>query len=322
MRALACPLFTLMLFMGSAVARPGLSADAINMAEVPKAAKGLQPGIVKAEILLDRLHFSPGVIDGAGGDNFRKALAAFKASQQLDGNDQLDQATWTRLTDRSEEPVMVEYTITDADVKGPFVPNIPPKMEDMANLPNLGYRSSSQRLAAKFHMDESLLKMLNPGKSLSHAGESILVANVKRDDEQVRASKVEVHKNSKLVRVIGTNGELLATYPASIGSQEKPAPTGSYQVRMVVQNPIYHYNPDFKFKGIKSKKPFTIRPGPNNPVGSVWIDLSLDSYGIHGTPDPSKVSKAYSHGCIRLTNWDVEELAKLVKKGTPVEFVD
>jgi lipoprotein-anchoring transpeptidase ErfK/SrfK len=322
MRSPLSTLTTLLLLMGSAIGGPGMTADAINMAEMPKAAKGLQPGVIKAEVLLDHLHFSPGVIDGTGGDNFRKALGAFKTSQQLEGNAQLDKATWARLTDSSAEPVVADYTLTDADVKGPFVPNIPPKMEDMAKLPNLGYRNSIERLAAKFHMDEKLLKSLNPGKTFSRAGESILVANVKSVDEQVRAGKVEVDKRSKSVRAIGTNGELLATYPASIGSQEKPAPRGSYQVRKVVQNPTYHYNPEFKFKGVKSNKPFTIRPGPNNPVGSVWIDLSLDSYGIHGTPDPSKVSKAYSHGCIRLTNWDAEELAKLVKKGTPVEFID
>ena len=317
-----CTLTTLLLLMGRALAGPGLSADAINMSKMPDSAKGLQPGIVKAEVLLDRLHFSPGVIDGTGGDNFRKAVAAFKTSQQLEGSGQLDQAAWARLTDHSDEPVVVDYTITEADVKGPFVPNIPPKMENMAKLPNLGYRNSIELLAAKFHMDEKLLRSLNPGKTFSRAGETILVANVKRDDEQVRAGKVEVDKRSKSLRAIGTKGELLATYPASIGSQEKPAPSGSYQVRKVVQNPTYHYNPDFKFKGVKSNKPFTIGPGPNNPVGSVWIDLSLDSYGIHGTSDPSKVSKAYSHGCIRLTNWDAEELAKLVKKGTPVEFID
>jgi lipoprotein-anchoring transpeptidase ErfK/SrfK len=322
MSALVSPLLILMLLIGSAAAGTGMSADAINMAAMPKPAEGFQPGMVKAEVLLDRLHFSPGLIDGEGGDNFRKALAAFKASQQLEGNGRLDQAAWAQLTDRSQDPVVVEYTITDDDVKGPFVPKIPSKMEDMAKLPNLGYRSSSERLAAKFHLDERLLKALNPGKSLSRAGESIFVANVERDDEQARASKVEVDKKSKMVRVIGPGGGLLAAYPASIGSREKPAPTGSFQVRKIVQNPTYHYNPDFKFKGVKTNKPFTIRPGPNNPVGSVWIDLSLDSYGIHGTPDPSKVSKAYSHGCVRLTNWDVEELAKLVKKGTPVEFND
>jgi lipoprotein-anchoring transpeptidase ErfK/SrfK len=318
-RSLSLPV--LFLLLGFAEGR-GISADAINMAEMPKATKGLQPGVIKAEVLLDRLHFSPGVIDGTGGENFRKALAAFQKSQQLQESGQLDQASWARLTDQSDDPVVVDYTITEADEKGPFTPNIPHKMEDMAKLPNLAYRNSIERLAAKFHMDEKLLKALNPGKTFSRVGEGILVVNVKRVDEEGRADKVEVDKKSKTVRALGTNGKLLATYPASIGSQEKPAPSGSYQVRKVVQNPTYHYDPKFKFKGVTSNKPFTIRPGPNNPVGSVWIDLSIDSYGIHGTPDPSKVSKAYSHGCIRLTNWDAEELGKLVKKGTPVEFIE
>jgi lipoprotein-anchoring transpeptidase ErfK/SrfK len=314
---------TLLLLAGHALAAPGIMADAINRADLPNTAKGIQPGIIKAEVLLDRLHFSPGIIDGTGGDNFRKAFAAFKASQKLEGNGQLDQTAWAILTSRSDEPVIVDYIISDADEKGPFTPNIPLKMEDMAKLPNLGYRNPIERLAEKFHMDEKLLKVLNPGKTFTRTGETISVANVAREDNKgARASKVEVDKASKMVRAIGMNGELLATYPASIGSQVKPAPSGSYQIRNVVKNPTYHYNPQFKFKGVKSSRPFTIRAGPNNPVGSVWIDLSLDSYGIHGTPDPSKVSKAYSHGCVRLTNWDVEELAKLVKKGTPVEFID
>ena len=140
-------LTALLLFMGSAIGGPGMTADAINMAEMPKAAKGLQPGVIKAEVLLDRLHFSPGVIDGTGGDNFRKALGAFKTFQQLEGNGQLDKATWARLTDSSAEPVAADYTLTDADVKGPFVPNIPLKMEDMAKLPNLaiGIPSNASR---------------------------------------------------------------------------------------------------------------------------------------------------------------------------------
>jgi lipoprotein-anchoring transpeptidase ErfK/SrfK len=314
--------FILLLLMRDATAGRQITAADINNAEMPKVAKAIQPGIIKAEVLLDRRHFSPGAIDGTAGDNFRKALAAFQTSQQLAGNGQLDQATWARLTDRSEAPVVVDYTITDADASGPFTPSIPSKMEDMAKLKSVGYRNLGERLAAKFHMDEKLLKALNPGKTLSHAGETILVSNVDRDDEQRRAVRVEVDKRSRAVRVVGASGEWLAAYPASIGSQEKPAPSGSFQVRKVVENPTYHYSPEFKFKGVKSKRPFTIAPGPNNPVGSVWIDLTAHSYGIHGTPDPSKVSKAYSHGCIRLTNWDAEELAKLVRKGTPVEFID
>ena len=87
-------------------------------------------------------------------------------------------------------------------------------------------------------------------------------------------------------------------------------------------NPNYRYNPDYKFKGVKSKKAFTIKPGPNNPAGSYWIGLSAEGYGIHGTPNPSKVSKSESHGCVRLTNWDVDQLGASVKKGTLVAFVD
>jgi lipoprotein-anchoring transpeptidase ErfK/SrfK len=323
--SLAAPV-TLLLLMGALDARE-LTADDINLAEMPKPAKGvkpakgIQPGVIKAEVLLDRLHFSPGVIDGTGGDNFRKALAAFQESRRLERTGQIDQATWTKLIGNSEGAVVVEYTITDADEMGPFTPSIPHKMEAMAKLESLGYRSPGERLAAKFHMDEKLLRSLNPGQTFSRAGERILVADVKRDEVRLRASKVAVDKQSKTVRAIAPNGELLAIYPASIGSEEKPAPSGSYQVRRIVQNPTYHYNPEFKFKGVKSKRPFAIPPGPNNPVGTVWIDLTLNSYGIHGTPEPSKVSKTYSHGCIRLTNWDVEELAKLVKKGTPVDFI-
>src|SRR5258708_1132166 len=274
---LTASVFLLFLIGGVAEAREMTAAD-INMAEMPKAGKGIQAGLIKAEVLLDRLRFAPGVIDGTGGENFRKALAAFQVSQQLEGNGQLDRATWAKLTDHNEQPVVVDYTVTDADEKGPFTPNIPLKMEAMAKLKNLGYRGPSERLAAKFHMDEALLKALNPGKTIARAGESILVPNVKRDQEQRRASKVEVDKRSKTVRALGASGELLASYPASIGSQEKPAPSGSYQVRKVVENPTYHYNPDFKFKGVKSNRPFTVQPGPNNPVGSVWIDPTLDSY--------------------------------------------
>jgi lipoprotein-anchoring transpeptidase ErfK/SrfK len=73
---------------------------------------------------------------------------------------------------------------------------------------------------------------------------------------------------------------------------------------------------------VKTKEKFIIKAGPNNPVGSTWIDLSIDSFGIHGTPEPSQVGKAASHGCVRLTNWDVEELAKMVQKGIPVVFLD
>ncbi|TIX67423.1 MAG: L,D-transpeptidase, partial [Mesorhizobium sp.] len=133
---------------------------------------------------------------------------------------------------------------------------------------------------------------------------------------------VEVDKGARQVRVLDPSGKWLAVFPASIGSAEKPAPNGEAEVKRVVRNPTYHYDPDFAFKGVKAKRPFTIAAGPNNPVGSVWIDLSIESYGIHGTPEPGKIGLTFSHGCIRLTNWDAEDLAAMVRKSTKVSFKD
>jgi len=207
-------------------------------------------------------------------------------------------------------------------VKGPFTPSIPSRMEDMSGLDRLDYTGPVELLAEKFHVAESLLRDLNHGRLLDRAGSVIVVPNVRdaRGDDAV--ARLEVDKQLKAVRAFTADGTLVSFYPASIGSQEKPAPSGTFRIRSVTRNPIYHYDPKFNFKGIKAEKPFTIRPGPNNPVGLVWIDLSKPSYGIHGTPDPTKIGKTQSHGCIRLTNWDALDLASRVRKGVEVAFLD
>jgi len=329
MRLLSTALTTLLLAaLGAApaaarAAKPAaLDLKAVNEAQFSeKRGKGISLAILKAQILLDRARFSPGTIDGRGGENFDKAVAAFAKAQGLK-DDGLTKELFDKLAATSTEPVVQEYAITAEDVKGPFVPRIPAKMEDMASLDRLGYRNEVEALAEKFHMDEGLLKALNPGKAFGRAGTAILVANVKNDKPGAKAAKLVVRKSEHALHALDKDGKLVAFYPASIGSEEKPAPSGSYKIERVAQNPTYTYNPKYKFKGVKSDKPFTIKPGPNNPVGAVWIDLSLESYGIHGSPDPAKVGKTYSHGCVRLTNWDVKQLAQMVEKGTPVEFVD
>jgi lipoprotein-anchoring transpeptidase ErfK/SrfK len=135
-----------------------------------------------------------------------------------------------------------------------------------------------------------------------------------------KVSRIEVDKKAHELRAYTQDNKLMAVYPATIGSTEKPAPSGTLKVERIAKNPDYTYNPKYAFKGVKTDKPFTIKPGPNNPVGTVWIALDKEGYGIHGTPEPEKVGKTYSHGCIRLTNWDAEALAKMVQKGTMVEF--
>lgn len=276
----------------------------------------------RAEVLLDRLDLSPGVVDGKTSKNAEKAIIAFQQSRSLAVSGKLDHATWDKLCESTNAPVLIAYTITDDDVRGPFVHKIPRDFEGMARLHRLGYRSAAQLLAEEFHTSEELIKLLNSGKTLDRAGTVITVPNVSDGRPDGQVSKIEVDKPAKVVRAFGRNGELIAFYPASIGSQEKPAPSGTYSVRRVVKNPTYHYDPSFQFKGVRAKRKLTIAPGPNNPVGLVWIDLTKASYGIHGTPRPEEIGKTQSHGCIRLTNWDALDLAKRVRRGTLVAFLD
>ena len=301
-----------------------LSAAAINQAACSDATalKMIRAAMVKAEVLLDRLDLSPGVVDGKGDENAGKAIVAFQRSRGLTVSGKLDQATWDKLCESTSGPVLIAYTVTEDDVRGPFMRKIPRDFDHMTHLHALSYRSTSQLLAEKFHTSEEFIKQLNPGRTLDRAGTVITVPNVVDARPEGQVFRIEVDKPVKVVRAFGRNDELVAFYPASIGSTEKPAPSGTYRIRQVVKNPTYHYDPQFKFRGVRAHKKLTIAPGPNNPVGLVWIDLTKASYGIHGTPRPEEISKTQSHGCIRLTNWDALDLAKRVRKGTPVAFLD
>jgi lipoprotein-anchoring transpeptidase ErfK/SrfK len=316
------PLLAFLFLLVPAVAAP-LDIQAVNDAQWtprPTGKVGIAPIMIKAQVLLDRARFSPGEIDGKSGENFSKSLTAFADHLGLSSTGQLTEEVWQELVSTSSEPVLIEYTISAEDVRGPFVKNIPKRLELMKDLPALGYTNAREKIAEKFHMSQDLLRTLNPGKYFDTEGHKVVVANVATGDLPARATRIEVDKSAKLLKVFGGKERLLAVYPATVGSEEKPAPSGQLTVTGVSKNPTYRYNPKYEFKGVRTTEPFTIKPGPNNPVGAVWIGLSREGYGIHGTPDPSKVGKTESHGCIRLTNWDALSLASVTAKGTIVNF--
>ena len=321
--------FVATIFLGWLVlpaAAAGLDAAAINSAEFSSKTAGEDKAdavVIKVQVLLDRAKFSPGEIDGKLGENAQKALRAFAEAKGMISGKALKPEVWTALVGTSRDPVIVEYTISENDLKGPFLEKLPAKMEDMKSLKALSYASPREAIAEKFHMSEALLAALNSSSKFDHAGEIILVANVIDKHTKWTIGRVEVDKSRQTVKAFDPSGALIAFFPATVGSEEKPTPSGSFKVVSADANPNYRYNPDYKFKGVKSRQAFTIQPGPNNPAGLYWIGLSAgEGYGIHGTPNPSKISKSESHGCVRLTNWDVVSLGSKIKKGTPIVFVE
>jgi lipoprotein-anchoring transpeptidase ErfK/SrfK len=279
---------------------------------------------VQTQVMLDRAGYSPGEIDGAAGVSTKRALDAYTKNGGK--------------ADALPGDAVVTYKITEQDAAGPFVKSVPEDMVEKSKLPALGYASVLEALAERFHASPALLKRMNPGAAFA-AGEEIQVPNVaaavqpvgpprgRQSDatptpENPAATTVTVKKSTSDLTVVDGAGKVLMYAPVTTGSQHDPLPIGEWKVTGVQRDPKFHYNPDLFWDAEPGHSKAVIPPGPNNPVGVVWVDISKPHYGLHGTPEPGTVGKTASHGCVRLTNWDAAKLASLVRPGTKVIFAE
>jgi lipoprotein-anchoring transpeptidase ErfK/SrfK len=191
-------------------------------------------------------------------------------------------------------------------------------MTGQAELDRVAYETPAEMLAERFHMARSFLEQLNPGADFGRPGTTITVVRPGGDENLADVRRIEVDKSANELRAFSADGAEVATYPITVGSNVHPSPNDRLEVLSVAPDPTYHFDPAGRTWG--PDESLTIAPGPNNPVGIVWIDLSRDGYGIHGTPEPRLIGKTSSHGCVRLTNWDAHELAGAVSPGTTVVF--
>jgi lipoprotein-anchoring transpeptidase ErfK/SrfK len=270
--------------------------------------------VIRAQILLDRARFSPGEIDGHYGDDLGIAIKGYQEQHGMTASGTIDAAMWQELN-ADDRPLLTTYTITGEDERGPFTP-IPKNVQQQAHMKWLGYESPEEELGERFHCSPKLLEELNPGKSLRRVGEVLTVPDVSRPKSEP-AVRVVVSASKRTVTAFAAGDKLLAQYPATIGGPHDPLPIGKWTITVVQHYPWFYWDPVHYWNADPNEAKAKLPPGPNNPAGVVWMGLSKKHYGIHGTPDPGHVRHGESYGCIRLTNWDADDLSHMVHRGTP-----
>lgn len=316
--------------------------DATGKDVAGQGALAAPPATMALEVILDRLGFSSGVIDGQATRFDTLALRGFQQANGLSDTGTLDEPTRALLAKWQTVAPTRLVRIPAAFAKGPFMPDLPKDATQQAKYDQLGYRTLIEALAERFHTTPEVLAALNSPTTTIGAGSVIRVPNVADVDPatleedvrgwnrtlmtlgvsptQPKAVKVVVDKSESVLRAFDAEGRLLAQFPATMGSKHDPLPLGEWTIQGVSKNPDFHYNPKLFWDVSDSKKEQLLKPGPNGPVGVVWLDLSKEHYGIHGTGEPATIGRSESHGCVRLTNWDAARLAQMVKAGTPALF--
>ncbi len=317
------------------------ASAATGQSPAPTAPPQIDRSTLHVQVILDRLGFAPGVIDGKGGQSLTGALKGFQTARDLPVTGKIDKPTLRALHAYRAWRPTVTLKLSDATLRGPFQPQLPKDLNAQAGLPALSYRNGAEALAERFHTTPATLAALNaPGTRLV-PGARIVFPNALpmsrayegKDAEwnatlsslnvsavQPEAKRVVVDKSDSVLRVYGDNDRMIAQFPATMGSSKDPLPLGKWTIKGVAYNPPFHYNPDLFWDADAKDEKAKLPPGPNGPVGVAWIDISKPHYGIHGTPEPQNIGRTESHGCIRLSNWDAARLALMVKTGVVAVF--
>jgi lipoprotein-anchoring transpeptidase ErfK/SrfK len=306
-----------------------ISADTIDRQPMHLPLRGDPegPSVLRAQILLDRALFSPGIIDGRWGTNTEKAIYWFQRREGLSATGHLDRRTFEQLVRAAGEPerLVREHRLSERDVEGPFV-EIPDDIYEHARLDCSCYESLSEKLGEMFHASPDLLRKLNPGVELGSlaAGTTIRVPAIREQHAALstRPSRLVISDEGRYLHAVDGEGRILFHFPATLGSTYDPSPTGDFRVVRIAEDPWWHYQPSILAHVDDDEEEARIPPGPNNAVGMVWMALSEPHYGIHGTAAPETIGYASSAGCVRLTNWDALFLSRRIATDTPVEFRD
>ncbi|WP_443030646.1 L,D-transpeptidase family protein [Sphingomonas sp. RT2P30] len=298
--------------------------------------------VLHVQVILDHLGFAPGVLDGKRGQSLTAALKGFQESHDLPVTGLVDEATLVELDKYQGLRATRTLRLTAEALSGPFVNPLPKSPAEQAKLTTLAYRSAMEKLAEMFHTTPAVLVALNGPDTPLRPGTAVVfpnalptsrdydaklpaawrktLADLNVDAQQPHGTQVVVDKSDQVLRVLDAQGKLVAQFTATMGSEHDPLPLGRWKIQGFTYNPPFHYNPALFWDARKSAKEALLPPGPNGPVGVIWLDLSKPHYGIHGTPEPSTIGRAESHGCIRLTNWDAARLSLMIKPGTPAIF--
>lgn len=297
--------------------------------------------ILHAQVLLDRAGFSPGPIDGRTGISFEDAITNFQRSRGLEVTKRLDTPTRQALL-QDKGPATRMLRIAEGDLEGQYINPLPEDASEQAKLPRLAYRNPLEKLAEKFHTTPATIVALNSPDTPLRAGTVLRLPAVlptsrayeglKPEDAQLfsdlnvsaaypnnQGDRIVVDKSERVLQVM-KGDRVVASFPVSMGSEQYPLPIGDWKVTTYAFNPPFHYQPDILQGTPEDAEEEMLPPGPNGPVGIAWLDLTKEHYGIHGTPEPQTLGRAESSGCIRMANWDVLRLSRMVKPGVIATF--